>query len=319
MPKVSVIVPVYKVEKYLHQCIDSVLSQDYTDIEIILVDDGSPDQCGDICDFYAAQDERVKVIHKENGGLSSARNAALPSVCGDFVFYLDSDDYLSPHAISHLVGLQLKNNADIVIGNYYYTYSDHETPAEAAFANGSVLDNETAMFHLAIGEIQNFAWGKLIRSEIAVNHRFPEGRLFEDHYWAHLVFSDAKITASYSLPILHYRQRDDSISYSISLNRLDMLDGWLCRKEFFEKKYPDYLRPFMEKTVVPGFLSLCWLVLTRMKQDRKTAFHRLQAFSKAQNLNEYATGNKLHLIKCLGYSPVLYSIPAVIQKVKSKL
>lgn len=319
MPKVSIIVPVYKVEKYLHQCIDSVLSQDYTDIELILVDDGSPDQSGAICDSYAVQDKRVKVIHKENGGLSSARNAALPYVCGNFVFFLDSDDYLAPSAINHLMSLQLKTGADIVVGNYYYTYSDHETPVETPFADDSVFDNQTAMSHLAVGEIQNFAWGKLIRTEIAMKHLFPEGRLFEDHYWAHLIFADAKTTAVSSVPVLHYRQRDDSISYSINVKRLDMLDGWLCRKKFFETHYPECLQPFMEKTVVPGFLDLSWLVLTRMKSHRKAAFHRLQVFCKEQKLSEYASANNLHLIKYLTSWPFLYSVAAVFNRLKGKL
>ncbi len=94
MAKISVIVPVYKVEKYIHKCVDSILNQTFSEIEVILVDDGTPDRCGEICDMYAQQDSRVKVIHKENGGLSDARNAGMPYATGEYLIFIDSDDYI---------------------------------------------------------------------------------------------------------------------------------------------------------------------------------------------------------------------------------
>ena len=118
---VSVIIPIYNVEKYIRQCIDSVLNQTYTQIEIILVDDGSPDNCGAICDEYAERDNRIKVIHKENGGLSDARNAGLAIAQGDFVYFLDSDDYLRKNeAIEELLAVCGIESSDIV-------YFDAET------------------------------------------------------------------------------------------------------------------------------------------------------------------------------------------------
>lgn len=116
---VSVIVPVYKVEKYLHRCIDSIINQTYKNLEIILVDDGSPDNCGKICDEYAEKDNRIKVIHKSNGGLSSARNAGLDVANGDYVYFVDSDDYIDTKLVEDNLNLAIEHDADMVCFNYF--------------------------------------------------------------------------------------------------------------------------------------------------------------------------------------------------------
>ena len=125
---VSVIVPVYNVEKYLGECVDSVLTQTYTELEIILVDDGSPDRCGEICDEYALKDSRVKVIHKENGGLSDARNAGMKAARGKYIYFLDSDDYIAADAIEKLVGISEKEQTDIVYFDYVNIMEDFNDP-----------------------------------------------------------------------------------------------------------------------------------------------------------------------------------------------
>ena len=125
MPKISVIIPIYKVEKYLTRCIDSVLAQTYTDFEVILVDDGSPDNCPAICDEYAKKDDRVNVIHKKNGGLSDARNAGLKLARGEYVMFLDGDDYVTADCFNVLLCGNEKN-ADLVVGTLTYAYEDSE-------------------------------------------------------------------------------------------------------------------------------------------------------------------------------------------------
>ena len=122
MCKVSVIVPVYKVEKYLNKCVDSIINQTLEDIEIILVDDGSPDNCGKICDDYAQKDNRIVVIHKTNGGLSDARNAGLEVARGEYIGFVDSDDYIAPEMISLLYGVCKKNSTDIAGCDLAYVY-----------------------------------------------------------------------------------------------------------------------------------------------------------------------------------------------------
>ena len=119
MPKISVIVPVYKVEKYIHKCVDSILNQAFSDIEVILVDDGTPDRCGEICDAYGEQDSRVKVIHKENGGLSDARNAGMPHASGEYIIFIDSDDYIDVNMYEELLAAISSYVVDLVYSNFH--------------------------------------------------------------------------------------------------------------------------------------------------------------------------------------------------------
>ena len=177
---ISVIVPIYKVEKYLHKCIDSILAQTYTNLEIILVDDGSPDNCGKICDEYAAKDSRIKVIHQPNGGLSAARNAGLDIATGDYIGFVDSDDYIAPDMYEKLYNALVKNDADMAICDYQRF--GNELPYDEMSLTTEVITGLQAM------EKQNtvincsfvVAWSKLYKSFIFSNVRFPVGKINED-------------------------------------------------------------------------------------------------------------------------------------------
>jgi glycosyltransferase involved in cell wall biosynthesis len=162
---VSVIVPVYKVEKYLDRCIKSIREQTYTELEIILVDDGSPDSCGRMCDEYAASDDRIKVIHKQNGGLSDARNAGIEAATGQWIVFVDSDDYISTEMISYLKSVADENSADIAWCRYKETAADEE---DAAFdSKGSVeeicsgRDAEYLFYRMGMMSECMVAWNKL--------------------------------------------------------------------------------------------------------------------------------------------------------------
>lgn len=314
MGTVSVIIPIYNVEKYLKACVDSVIGQTYQDLQIILVDDGATDSSGGICDEYAAKDKRITVVHKLNGGLSDARNAGLTVAAGAFVLYLDSDDYLVPTAIEALVEMQSKTNADIVLGNFFYTFPDHEYPAAAWHQSDMVLDNGQAMEALIDGRIETFAWGKLIRSEIAGKYPFPKGKVFEDHFWTHFVFAEAKTVALLAQPLVHYRQRDNSISFIFDMKRLDMLEGWVNRKEFLEQRYPDLLE-ICYKRYAERYVGLAWLVLTRMKGSRREAFGRLRSFNSAFPLQNYAEGTTKKLICALDRGNLVYAVFALWNRI----
>lgn len=314
MPKVSIIVPVYRVEEYLDQCVASVCAQTFTDWELILVDDGSPDRCGAMCDEWAAKDGRIRVIHRENGGLSAARNSGVSVAEGTFVFYLDSDDYLEPDALERLLQAQQAEDADVVVGGYYYTYADREETAEMAWSASTTLLRSEAAEALVGGKLQNFAWGKLLRAGIAQQYLFPEGRLFEDHYWAHHVMDAAQKVTVLPVPLVHYRQRGDSISYTFTLKRLDMLDGWRARRDFLQEKYPQMLPTFW-RHVVPSYLGMAWLALTRMQQDKRQAFALLRQFSRENRLTAYAEGKEKTLIAALERGVVCYGFRALLQRV----
>lgn len=161
---ISILVPVYKVEDYLHRCIDSVLSQDFQDWELILVDDGSPDRCPQICDEYARKDERISVIHKENGGLVSARLAGYKRSIGQYLMFLDSDDYLLPNALSVLYD-KIREGYDLVRGAYKFTFSDSSeksiTKNFGEFKGGNAFRKM-----LIFGQIDSFLWGALYKRSI---------------------------------------------------------------------------------------------------------------------------------------------------------
>ena len=146
MIKVSVVVPCYKVEKYIAKCIESIQNQDFKDLEIILVDDGSPDNTGKICDDYSKNDDRIIVIHKVNGGVSSARNDGLKIAKGDYVIFADSDDYFPNGSISHLYYEAIKRDADIVIGDVIKVYSDGREEYCSFYKNGFFVTFFIAIF-----------------------------------------------------------------------------------------------------------------------------------------------------------------------------
>lgn len=312
-PMVSIIIPIYNVEKYLRECVDSVIGQTYRNLQIILVDDGSTDSCGQICDAYSSRDARVVVVHKDNGGLSDARNAGVPLAAGEFTLYLDSDDYLEPNAVEILIASQKNTGADIVLGNFYYTYPDHEKAATAWQKSDMTLDNKQAMEALIDGRIETFAWGKLIRREIALAHLFPKGKVFEDHYWTHFIFADAAKVALIAQPLIHYRQRENSISYTFDEKRLDILDGWMNRKTFLEACYPELLE-ICYKRYVERYTGLAWLVLTRMRRGRTAAFQKLRAFNSELKLQDYADEKNRKLICALDRGDVSYAVCAILYR-----
>lgn len=317
MGTVSIIIPIYNVEKYLKDCLESVLEQTYPDLQIILVNDGSTDSSGSICDAYAAKDSRIRVVHKDNGGLSDARNAGLPLVDGQFILYLDSDDFLESAAIEDLMETQKKTDADIVLGNFFYSFPAYEYPANPFHQADIVLDNKQAMEALVEGRIETFAWGKLIRREIALKYLFPKGKVFEDHFWTHYVFADAKKVALIPRPLVHYRQRDNSISFTFDFKRLDMLDGWKNRKEFLEQKYP-HLLPLCYKHYAEGYAGIAWLVLTRMKRNRREAFDTLRSFNSAMHLQDYAEGKTKKLICALDRGNLAYAVYSLIYRITGR-
>ncbi len=173
IPKVSVIVPVYKAEAYLHRCVDSLLAQTFTDFEVILVDDGSPDRSGEICDEYARKDDRVKVVHQKNSGVSMARQKGLDNAQGEYVIHADPDDWVEPDMLQELYGKAKEENADMVICDFYTQYKDH------MYLNRqepSALDHDTVQCEL-FQQLHGSCWNKLVR-RVCYNKfqiKFPVG------------------------------------------------------------------------------------------------------------------------------------------------
>lgn len=261
--KVSIVVPIYKVEKYLQRCIESICHQTYQNLEIILVDDGSPDHCGEIIEDYAAADHRIISLHKSNGGLSDARNAGMRYVSGDFTLFIDSDDWIESRMVEKMVEASLAFSADIVQCGFYYAYDDHLLFDNQNFSkDGSIeiLDNQTLMHELIKNnKIKNFAWGKLYKTEIIKNIPFKTGVVFEDVFWAHHVMHRTNTYVILNTPLYYYLQRADSIVASYSPKSLDMIRGMRERHSFIEKNY-QYLSGESLRTI----LKTCLLHYDRL-------------------------------------------------------
>ena len=240
---ISVVVPVYNVRPYLEQCVDSILTQSYADLDVILVDDGSTDGSSDVCDRCAEGDSRVKVIHKSNGGLSDARNVGVKAAVGEWIYFADSDDWLDSDAVRLLYEFAVAHDCDVVQGGLYYVYPDYLLCRNVSRKERtrSVLGRHEAMRELIINDrVKNFAWGKLYKAELIKDLDFPEGKFFEDCFWQHRVVDRVRRYGIIDSPLYFYRQRHDSISGGMSDdNRTDLLDGYRERYDFIQRKYPD--------------------------------------------------------------------------------
>jgi len=212
-PLISIIIPIYKVEDYIRCCIDSILSQTYKNLEIILVDDGSPDNCGSVCEEYSLKDKRIKVIYKKNGGLSSARNAGLDIASGEYIGFVDSDDWIENDMYESLYNAIIFHKADISVcgryiasGNKITTISDSE--------KAEVFTRCEALSELVLDEysgMKNFAWDKLYKKELFDNVRYPEGKCYEDIFTTYKLFSLSNKIVDIKSPKYYYLMREDSI------------------------------------------------------------------------------------------------------------
>lgn len=236
---VSVIVPIYKVEKYLRQCLDSIINQTYKNLEIILVDDGSPDNCPKICDEYARKDDRIKVIHKENGGLSSARNAGLDICKGEYISFIDSDDYIDSHFFSSLVSKAQSENADIVQCDFV-DFFDGDNDFNAVISSNdkvySNLEMQKKIFE-PDGYRNVVVWNKIYKKYLFNKLRFPNGKINEDEFTTYINFDNSKIICVLGSKMYFYRKRENSIMGGrFNYRRFDAIEAYKCRVEYYERK-----------------------------------------------------------------------------------
>lgn len=189
MSKISVIIPVYNVEAYLRQCIDSVLNQSFKDIEIILIDDGSTDDSGNICDLYCAQDDRIHVIHKKNEGLACARNDGIALASAQYIMFVDSDDWVERDFCIEPYNKAVKNNADIVLFTHNRIYGNGKiVPIRTNMKSGSLSKSEALYYSVTV---TNAVWIGIYRKQLFEKIRFPQGKLYEDVGITHRLFYSA--------------------------------------------------------------------------------------------------------------------------------
>lgn len=248
MPKISVIVPVYKVESYLHRCIDSIIGQSFTDFELILVDDGSPDECGRICDSYAQIDGKVRVIHQKNKGISAARNAGIEWVFknsdSQWITFIDSDDWVHTNYLEYLLRAAESNGTSVSMCEYHVT--DRTENEEETEYSSSILTPREA-YSYKTERYKAYAWGRMYRTECFREVRFPEGRSWEDLATTYRVLFSCQKIAVVNCSLYYYFLREDSItSKAWHMGKLDELWAIEEQFEYFETADEDILRRLAE-------------------------------------------------------------------------
>jgi len=224
--KISVIIPVYNVASYLNQCLDSVINQTYTNLEIIVVDDGSTDKSGDICDEYAKKDKRIKVIHQTNGGLSSARNTGMDIATGYFLAFVDSDDWLDLNMYSLLVEVYLKYpDTDLVTSGIVEEYHDKAVKTSND-SNLIVVRSQKEAYDIIFEPMYNIrfeVWNKLFRTDVVKCNRFVVDQVFEDVYFDYWILRNCNKIATLDSSLYHYRkQRPGNTNSSFTWNRFSI-------------------------------------------------------------------------------------------------
>lgn len=238
-PKISIIVPVYNVEKYLHKCIDSILAQSFTDYEMLLVDDGSTDASGRICDKYESKDKRIRVIHKQNGGLSDARNAGIDLAKGNYLGFVDSDDYIAPDMYELLYNQLVEYDADFSTCGVYNCYESRivpQYPYEESFCTNA---QEAYRLLLQGNKIAGTICNKLFTKEMFEKIRFPKGKLYEDAFATIQLIQLAQKVAVSTEPKYYYVHRPASITTaSFSPRDLDIIEAYTENLKMVCNKFP---------------------------------------------------------------------------------
>lgn len=272
---ISVIVPVYNVEDYLPKCLDSILNQTFVDFELILVDDGSTDVSGKICDEYAQLDERIKVIHQKNGGLSNARNSAVAIAKGKYYSFIDSDDWVDEHMLFEMYTQAVLNEADIVIAGHFIVNLDTSIKENIKVKAQRILNRiEATSLILEDKEIHSFAWDKLYRRELFEGIQYPENRVFEDTATTYKLFNRAIRLVQMDKAYYYYLRRESSICLTPEFSKVlkRKLDNYLAFQERYEftlsnQEYAHMIDICQEKAFTQGQQLLHFIVKNKINKN----------------------------------------------------
>lgn len=260
MELVSIIIPIYNIEEFLDRSIGSAAGQTYQNLEILLIDDGSTDASAEICDRWAEKDKRIKVVHQSNSGVSVARNTGLRMATGDYVLQLDSDDYMAPYTVEHLLQTAHEQNADLVICQFVrgveerYCFEKLEHPevelVDAAYTLAQIYNGANDALRYTV------PWCKLYRRELLEGVSYPEGKIFEDIYITHTIIDRCSRIALLDEVLFYYYRRENSIMNAVfSLPKLDYLQALVDRVRFFADRR---MTDLQEKAYDELLHSLVW-------------------------------------------------------------
>lgn len=279
-PLISVVVPIYKVENYLERCLKSIIKQTYVNLDIILVDDGSPDRCPGICDNYAKRDSRIRVVHKKNGGLSSARNAGIEIMTGEYVTFVDSDDFLDEAAIESWVSLALAYEADLIIGRFISYHDGDVLQSNSHVKKAQEWTTQEAFEKLFLEEERLCtAWGKLYRAELFEEERYPENIKFaEDMYVIHKIFHAAEKIIYDDRVSYYYNQEGTSLVRSefdlIKLQRAEAIEIWV---QFIDENYGE-LHNAVLAYYASVIMNVCMVLYEIPKKEERRIFDYYKNF-----------------------------------------
>ena len=302
MSQFSIIVPVYKVEQYLQECVDSVLNQTFKDFELILVDDGSPDRCPQMCDEYSKQDNRVKVIHKENGGLSSARNAGLDIAKGTYIMFLDSDDYWDDcEALIKIYNAVIQTKADVCIFGYKKLYNKNHVVISTKW---EIAENINMEYLMENNIFVTSACDKILKRDIIErnNMRFVQGQLSEDIEWCVKILLNTRKITAIDEPFYIYRKTNaGSISSNIGRKNIEDISNVII-------KYADIAKEH-NLTDVNHYLAqqyILWLIISNRVKDSEIAdlLKKMKEYWYLVNYCRYPYVYKVNKFKCMGFTVV---------------
>ena len=275
---ISIIVPVYGVEKYLHACVDSILAQTYQNLEVILIDDGSPDNCGVICDEYALCDGRVKVIHKPNGGAASARNKGLDAARGDYICLIDSDDWVSHDFVEKLYQKLTQAQADISVCSFTNVFRNGETANPMPYPVLEAMSQVQFLERFLTDWTSGMATNKMFKSSLLPDVRYAEGHKIDDEFFTYRVIARCRRLAHSDRRMYAYRQQPGSVMHlSFALSRLQAVDAKEQRLELLEQQFPE-LVPLAKTNLWYTCLYQGQMALRHLNEtDRRTAFGKLKS------------------------------------------
>lgn len=324
---VSIIVPIYNVEEYLDSCINSIVNQTYENIEVVLVDDGSTDKCGAICDKWSKKDSRIKVIHKENGGISDARNKGINIAKGSFYVFVDSDDIVTNDMVETLMFYQQKYSSDIVQGMFKDFINEEDVIVDNEKAKCTVINGIDAiknMYDIKNGIRSTVVWNKLYKAELFKELRFPKGKIHEDEFTVYkLYYKSSKVILLDKIVYLYRKRPESTMGKGFNLNRFYWLEANEERIKFFEDNINDEM--LIEKAIEEygnRVMEYHYLLNKHYKNDKKNSGILLdkakdikKRYLKCKNIG---VKSKIKFTIWFYCHPIIYSVNRTRRKIIKK-
>lgn len=317
--KISVIVPIYNVEKYLNRCVESILKQTYKNIEVILVDDGSTDGSGKKCDRFAENDDRIKVIHKKNGGLSDARNAGLEIASGEYIAFVDSDDWIFHTMFERLYTTLKEYDTELVVCEPIYAYETYIDEQQLSGKSFELNKREAMELLLEDRRFRSFAWNKLYAKRLWSDIRFPKGKHYEDVRVIYKIYDMCEKIAFLDQGLYYYFQRSQSIVHSAKIeSHMELVYAAEERANFLQLKYPDMLSRLSASVISSVLIVYREAGIYQIKLDKDTRRYMRKKINtyKRKNIFQYLSPRiKIEYVLCLLTPDGLIKISKYTEKI----